>query len=74
VVVNIKNTGSNSGTPGCSVNLSSSGHAYNGFATIHPDTSVKPGDVITRTAVLTVTNQGANQVTVSDSSVHCFPA
>jgi hypothetical protein len=71
-VVDIKNTSSTSGTPRCSVELYSPGRRYSGFHYLDTGEHVNPGDRITRTVVITVHSDGADQVTLSDSTVRCY--
>jgi hypothetical protein len=71
VYITVKNTGKNSGTPTCTINLSSPGGAYTGFDGLTPENPIPAGGQESYTDTITVTNQGANYVTIAASSVSC---
>ena len=71
VYITVVNTGKNSGTPTCTINLSSPGGAYTGFDGLTPVEAIPAGKQESYTDTITVTNQGAKYVTVGASTVTC---
>ena len=71
VYITVKNTGKSSGTPTCTINLSSPGGAYFGVDVITPNNPIRAGGQESYTDTITVTNQGAQYVTIGASSVSC---
>jgi hypothetical protein len=71
VYITVTNTGGASGTPNCTINLSSPGGAYTGFDAVIPDNPIPAGGQESYKDTITVTNQGAQYVTQAASSVTC---
>lgn len=70
VIVDVKNTGSSSGTPDCTVHLTEPGGAYTGFDifTLRP---LAAGESMSFNGNIVVTHEGASYVSAYDSSVTC---
>jgi hypothetical protein len=71
VSVQVTNTGSDSGTPACTVNVRSPGGAYTGEGVLTAHQPLPKGGQTTLQGTITVTNQGARHVTPAASSLNC---
>ncbi len=71
VSVQVTNTGSDSGTPACTVNVRSPGGAYTGEGVVTAHQPLPKGGQTTLQGTITVTNQGARHVTPAASSLNC---
>ncbi len=71
VSVQVVNAGSDSGTPACTVHVSSPGGAYTGDSVLTAQQPLPRGAQTTLQGTMTVTNQGARYVTSAASSLHC---
>jgi hypothetical protein len=71
VSVQVTNTGSDSGTPACTVNVRSPNGAYTGEGVLTAHQPLPKGSQTTLQGTITVTHQGAHNVTPAASSLNC---
>jgi hypothetical protein len=71
VSVQVTNTGSDSGTPACTVSVKSPNGAYTGEGVLTANQSLPKGSQTTLHGTITVTHQGAHTVTPAASSLNC---
>jgi hypothetical protein len=71
VSVRVTNTGQSSGTPACTVNVKSPGGAYTGEGVLTAQQPLANGTQTTLQGTITVTHQGARNVTAAASSLNC---
>lgn len=69
--ITVENTGDASGTPTCTINLSSPGGGYTGFDGITPTNPIKAGGTESYADTISVTGQGASYITLAASTVTC---
>ena len=69
VSVQVTNTGSDSGTPACTINVKSPTYTGEGVLTAHQP--LPKGAQTTLQGTITVTHQGAHNVTPAASSLNC---
>lgn len=65
------NNGKASGTPGCSVTVGSPSSSYWGIEDASPNNAIPPGGSENSSVDITVTNQGAQDITQNQVSVSC---
>ena len=71
VGVQVTNTGSGSGTPACTVNVKSPNGAYTGEGVLTAPQPLAKGSQTTLQGTITITHQGAHNVTPAASSLNC---
>ena len=71
VSVQVPNTGSDSGTPACTINVRSPGCAYTGEGVLTAHQPLPKGGQTTMQGTVTMTNQAAHHVTPAASSGNC---
>ena len=71
VSVQVTNTGTGSGTPTCTVNVKSPNGAYTGEGVLTAHQPLPKGAQTTLQGTITITHQGAHNVTPAASSLNC---